>query len=63
MTNGGSVLSEAEVEKELAAEDAQRLRNSGRDPLHKTRAAKFLKYALDIEESQYDYHIDCLSYF
>ncbi|KAE9387407.1 hypothetical protein BT96DRAFT_837684, partial [Gymnopus androsaceus JB14] len=44
-------LSEAEVEKELAAEDAQRLRNSGRDPLHKTRAAKFLKYALDIEEN------------
>ncbi|KAE9390806.1 hypothetical protein BT96DRAFT_832943, partial [Gymnopus androsaceus JB14] len=45
-------LSEAEVEKELAAEDAQQLRNSGRDPLHKTHAAKFLKYALDIEENQ-----------
>ncbi|KAE9382337.1 hypothetical protein BT96DRAFT_791181, partial [Gymnopus androsaceus JB14] len=45
-------LTEAEVEKELALEDAQRLRESKRDPLHKTRAAKFLKYSLDVEENQ-----------
>ncbi|KAE9391208.1 hypothetical protein BT96DRAFT_945558 [Gymnopus androsaceus JB14] len=45
-------LSEAEVEKELALEDEQRLQERKRDPLHKTRAAKFMKYLLNIEENQ-----------
>ncbi|KAE9403584.1 hypothetical protein BT96DRAFT_990028 [Gymnopus androsaceus JB14] len=45
-------LLEAEVEQELAFEDAQRLRDRKHAPLHKTRAAKFVKYSLDIEENQ-----------
>ncbi|KAE9394197.1 hypothetical protein BT96DRAFT_958865 [Gymnopus androsaceus JB14] len=50
-TTSEEFLSEAEVEKELALEDEQRLRERKRDPLHKTRAAKFMKYSLDIEEN------------
>ncbi|KAE9395621.1 hypothetical protein BT96DRAFT_958466 [Gymnopus androsaceus JB14] len=50
-TTSEEYLLEAKVEKELALEDAQRLRESKRDPLHQTHAAKFIKYSLDIEDN------------
>lgn len=45
-------MKEGDVEKELEAEDAARLRDSQRAPLHKSSPVKFVKDGLDLEDEQ-----------